>query len=135
MLDSFHIVLAVAAFIKNAEGKILIVKKAPGEKVDGGLWTVPGGKVDPQEPIIDALKRETKEESGITIDTFQWIGENVFESNGFWFHGQHFACTFTSPQEVVLERNLTDFRWIGKAELDQFEFHPNIRARLLELLT
>lgn len=135
MLDSFHIVLAVAAFIKNTDGKILIVKKAPSEKVDGGLWTVPGGKVDPQEPIIEALKRETFEEAGITIGTFNWIGENVFESNGFWFHGQHFVCTFTPPQEVVLEKNLTEHRWVGRDELDQYEFHPNIRSRLLQLFT
>lgn len=82
MLEKYNIVLAVAAFIKRDDGRILIVKKSPEEKVDGGLWTVPGGKVEPSEHIIDALKRETKEESNLEIESYGWLNEDVFESGG-----------------------------------------------------
>lgn len=134
MLDHYRIILAVGAFIMNSKKQILIVKKSPYEKVDGGLWTIPGGKVSQNEPIIDALKREVKEEVGLTIKEYQWIGEDVFENNGYWFHGQHFLCTVKKSFSVRLEKNLLDYRWISKKELKNFEFHPNIRKRLQKQL-
>lgn len=55
-----HIV-TVSGLIENDEGKILL-EKAP----DRG-WEVPGGQVEAGETLIDALKREVKEETGIDI--------------------------------------------------------------------
>lgn len=45
------------------EGKILLVKRAnnPGK----GVWTIPGGYVDQNEKIADAVAREIKEETGL----------------------------------------------------------------------
>jgi 8-oxo-dGTP diphosphatase len=56
-----HIV-TVSGLIENDEGKILL-EKAP----DRG-WEVPGGQVEAGETLIDALKREVKEETGIDIE-------------------------------------------------------------------
>ncbi len=133
-LNHFKIILAVGAFIMNSKRQILIVKKSLEEKVDGGLWTVPGGKVSQNEPIIDALKREVREEVGLTIKEYQWIGEDVFENNGYWFHGQHFLCTVKKLSPVILEKNLLDYHWISIKDVKNFEFHPNIRRRLLDIL-
>ena len=135
MLEKFYVILAVAGFIKNPNNEILIVKKAEGEKVDGGLWTVPGGKIDPQEEIIDGLKRELYEEVGLEISGYKWIGEDVFESNKYWYHGQHFLCTVDTSSAVILEKNLTEYKWISKKEIESYQFHPNIKKRLLEILS
>ncbi len=134
LLNHYKIILAVGAFIVNSKKQILIAKKSPHEKVDGGLWTVPGGKVSQNESILDALKREVKEEVGLTIKTYHWIGEDVFENNGYWFHGQHFLCTVKKSSPVILEKNLLDYLWISKKDLKNFEFHPNIRRRLQKQL-
>lgn len=134
MRTQYHIVLAVAAFIKDSKNRILIVKKSPDEKVDGGLWTVPGGKVYPQEGILNALFRETHEECGLTITTHQWIGEDVFENGGFWYHGQHFLCRVQSTQNIILEKSLLEHFWVSKINFKKYEFHPNIYKRLQELL-
>jgi 8-oxo-dGTP diphosphatase len=90
MLEKFYIVLAVGAFILK-DKKLLIVKKSPYENIDAGLWTIPGGKIEKDESIIDGLKREIKEEVNLEISNYQWLGEDVFESNGFWYHAQHFS--------------------------------------------
>ncbi|MBI3366721.1 NUDIX hydrolase [Candidatus Roizmanbacteria bacterium] len=134
MLNHYKIILAVGAFIMSSKKQILIVKKSPHEKVDGGLWTVPGGKVYQNEPLFNALKREVKEEVGLTIKKYQWIGEDVFENNKYWFHGQHFLCTVAKSSPVILEKNLLDYRWISRKDVKNFEFHPNIRKRLQEQL-
>lgn len=133
MLDHFYIILAVGAFIADHNGKILVVKKSPLEKIDGGLWTIPGGKVDRNEPIIHALKREIKEEVGLTISDFTWIGEDVFESNGYTFHSQHFLC-HVKKSPVKLEKNLLEYQWVTKKNLSSLKFPVNIKKRLVTLL-
>ena len=55
-----------AAVILNAQGQILLARR-PVDKHQGGLWEFPGGKVEPNEPVVDALARELDEELGIQI--------------------------------------------------------------------
>lgn len=56
-----HIV-TVSGLIENDEGKILMIKSP-----DRG-WEIPGGQVEVGEDLIQALKREVKEEAGIDIE-------------------------------------------------------------------
>ena len=129
MLEKYLVILCVGAFIRDSEGKILIVKKSLEEKVDGGLWTVPGGKIEPEEHIIDGLKREVMEEVGLHISSYEWLNEDVFPSGGYYFHGHHYLCT-AEPGKIKLEQKLENYAWITKEDLDSYEFHPNIRKEL-----
>ncbi len=55
-----------AAVIRDRRGHILIARR-PDDKHQGGLWEFPGGKVEPGEPVADALARELHEELGIRV--------------------------------------------------------------------
>jgi len=131
MLQKFYVILAIGAFILK-DKKILIVKKSLSEKIDAGLWTIPGGKIKKNESIINGLKREVKEEVNLDILDYRWIGEDVFESNGFYFHAQHFLCHVKNGN-IKLEKNLTDFHWLKKEEIKKFEFPKNIKKRIREI--
>ena len=131
MLEKFYIVLAVGAFILK-DKKLLIVKKSPYENIDAGLWTIPGGKIEKDESIIDGLKREIKEEVNLEISNYQWLGEDVFESNGFWYHAQLFLCNVKNDN-VKLEKKLTAFHWLSKDEIENFIFPKNIKKRIKEI--
>lgn len=134
MYEKYPIVLAVAAFIKDSKGRILVIKKSLHEQIDPGLWTVPGGKVMPEEPIVSALKREVKEEVGLLVETFTWIGEDVFTSNDRFFHAQHFLCKKVKIKPIKLEKNLIECKWVMKNDIAHFHFPPKIKKRLLSLL-
>lgn len=57
----------VCALIENAQGQLLVCKRAASSHL-GGQWEFPGGKVEPGEGREDALRREIREELGIVIN-------------------------------------------------------------------
>lgn len=61
---NYKTVLTVNAFI-TCKGKILMLKRAGNKKVDPGLYSGIGGKVEPHESFYSALGREIEEETGI----------------------------------------------------------------------
>jgi len=50
----------------NAHGDILIAQRPPG-KYQSGLWEFPGGKVEANETVFQALQRELLEEVDIQV--------------------------------------------------------------------
>ncbi len=76
--------IAVSAIIVD-EDKILLVKRAtPPSK---GKWAFPGGKVEYGEKMVDAVKREVREEVGLEIEpicVFQLV-EIICLEKGYHF--------------------------------------------------
>ena len=48
------------------DGKLLLVQRLT--EPEAGCWGLPGGKVDPFEPVGEAVRREVEEELGIVIE-------------------------------------------------------------------
>lgn len=57
----------VAAALADADGRVLLQRRAPGRAM-AGLWEFPGGKVEPDERPEAALVRELAEELGIEVE-------------------------------------------------------------------
>ncbi len=135
MYEKYISILSVGAFIFNEKYELLVVKKSLNEQIDAGLWTIPGGKIYPQEHILDGLRREIREEVGLEIDPPQWIGEDVFQNNEAMFHAEHFMCK-ARITSVVLEKKLTEYRWIsGLSDIEDLPFAQNIKKRIIEIFT
>lgn len=55
--------VSVLAWIEDAYGNVLLIKQVAGRQ----LWSLPGGKVRSTESLKNALRRELKEEIGLTM--------------------------------------------------------------------
>ncbi len=76
--DTLHVAVGV---ILRSDGKVLLTKR-PLAKDQGGFWEFPGGKLEEGENYLDALKRELKEEVGIShILASSWITRRVKRLN------------------------------------------------------
>lgn len=61
--DCFH--LGIKVLIRNNEGKILLLER--DHPLANKYWDIPGGRLLRKESIMDTLKREVEEETGLKI--------------------------------------------------------------------
>lgn len=55
--------ISVMAWIEDAFGGVVFVRQAKGSR----RWTLPGGKVKTGEGLLSALRREVREEIGVSV--------------------------------------------------------------------
>jgi ADP-ribose pyrophosphatase YjhB (NUDIX family) len=58
--------LAVGAIVFDDRGRVLLIER--GKPPGAGLWTVPGGKVEVNETLAQAVAREVREETGLMVE-------------------------------------------------------------------
>ena len=122
--------IEVSAALIFRDGKLLITRRHAGSHL-GGLWEFPGGKREPGETSEQCLVRELREELGVEVGVgglFEEISHAYAEKT---VRLKFFVCQLISGQPRALD--CAAFKWVGKTELDDFDF-PAADARLLKKL-
>ncbi|KJY33428.1 DNA mismatch repair protein MutT [Streptomyces sp. NRRL S-495] len=93
----------VAAAVIKHGGRVLLVRRNPDDYM-GGLWEVPSGTVEAGESILDALHRETTEETGLTIGAVTgYVGHFDYEnSRGGTTRQFNFTVTVEKTEPIIL---------------------------------
>lgn len=101
----FFNVAASASVIVCSRGEVLLLKRAndPGK----GLYTVPGGFVDPGESALACACRELYEECGIHLEqsalSFLCCGHNRYSYKGLSYHTSDiFFCAEVSDLSCLV---------------------------------
>jgi nucleoside triphosphatase len=111
----------VGALIFNPEGKLLLVKTHKWH----GKYTIPGGHVEMGERLLDALKREIKEETNLEMieADFLCFQEFIFDES-FWekrhFIFFDFICQ-VDDDKVRLNDEAEEYVWV---EVDDAYSYP-----------
>ena len=111
------------------DGRLLMVRRA--NDPSRGLWTVPGGRVNPGEYLAEAARREVAEETGVEVEVGELLG--VLEVIGDeWHYVIHdYLATVTGDPTVTAADDAEEARWVPLKEVSLLECTP----RFVETLT
>ena len=111
--------LAVSAAVVR-DGKVLVVRRA--RKPALNFYTLPGGAVEIGETLHDAVIREVREETQLTIEPVALAGhrEAIMRDEQGRVERHFVILSFAArwlAGEPVLNEELDDARWLTPAEL------------------
>ncbi|BFM10852.1 Nudix family hydrolase [Simiduia litorea] len=109
----------VAAVIRGHHKQVLIAKR-PTHVHMGGLWEFPGGKVEQFEAPLDALKRELKEEVGLTVVSAQPLIQITHD----YPDKQVYLDVWEVHEFVGVARGMEgqQVKWVWQVDLLDYEF-------------
>ena len=116
-------VLSVGAILVR-DGEVLIVKR--GAEPGLGRWSVPGGAVELGESIEDAIKRETVEETGLTVSPsklvgyHEYVGRDADRSIRFHYVIVYWQCEYVEG-EAEPSSDVDETEWVDFEELKGYD--------------
>jgi len=123
--------IATKAFILR-DGKVLIIRESPkySDGSNASRYDFPGGRLTPGEHFIDALKREVKEETGLTIQIKRPISVDewrpVVRGEQWQIVVTFFECA-TEDSVVTLSNDHDHFEWINPREYENYPIIDNLK--------
>lgn len=111
----------VCGIIRDERGRLLAGLRQQGKHL-GGLWELPGGKVDPGETPEEALVRELREELGIEVEVGLALEPVSWHYESGSIRLLSYACEIRSGELTPMSHERIE--WIGLSELEAIEWAP-----------
>ncbi|WP_369806431.1 NUDIX hydrolase [Geobacillus sp. WSUCF-018B] len=123
-------IITVSAYITNDTGEVLLVKSY--DRSD--TWEMPGGQVEPGEPLDRAVHREVHEETGVDIRLIGVSGVYYNETKNII--NIVFKATYVkgnvSPQPEEIQK--AKFVLIDESNIDEYVTWPHLKSRVLDAM-
>jgi mutator protein MutT len=110
--------VGAAILIKNKNGEVLLLKRAPESHFAPNQWGYPGGKIEDGESSDEAARRETEEETTLVVSSITALG--VFNEAVEAFYSDDFEG------KVQIDFEHTDWKWVSPAEVANYDLAPSV---------
>ena len=125
--------VGVKVFLKNKDGKFLLLKRSSVKYSDvKDSWDIVGGRIDPGTTLLENLKREVKEETGLEILSEPRLiaAQDIMPSKDM--HVVRLTYVADTESEPVLDTNENiEYHWLTLEELKK---HENLDAYVKKIL-
>lgn len=101
--------VSVAAVVVDDVARALLVRRR-----DNGHWEPPGGVLEPEETIIDGLRREVAEETGLDVAVGDLTG--VYKNMNRAIVALVFRC-HVQGGSLCTNDEVSEFRWMSLEEV------------------
>lgn len=127
--------VGVKVIIKNSNNLFLLLKRAdqyllPANTLEA--WDIPGGRIEHDENLKNALAREVKEEINVALtgEPKLLLAQDIFVTHKD-LHVVRLTYLHTMEVEnIVLSDEHTEYRWVTLAETKSLSIEPFLRAAL-----
>lgn len=109
------------------DGSLLMVRR--GREPGKGLWSIPGGRLERGEYIVDAIKREVREETGLEVEVGDLLGILELPRDDHFVILDHLATVIGDPTPTASD-DAAEARWVPLDEIDRLECTPHFADSL-----
>jgi 8-oxo-dGTP diphosphatase len=121
----------VGAVVRDDAGRLLLIRR--GHEPSRGLWSLPGGRVEPGETLEAAVVREVREETGLEVRVGAAVGSVRIPAGAVVYDVTDFACAPLDTAAVpVAGDDADDVAWVGATALDGLACTPRLVETLHE---
>ena len=109
--------VGVKIILQNKEGKYLLLKRNPEKYPEtGAKWDIVGGRINIGSSLLENLKREVFEETGLGINSDPKLiaAQDILKIDK---HVVRLTYTGFTEGEVKLSEEHSDFKWISREDV------------------
>jgi NAD+ diphosphatase len=110
----------IALILTDQDDKLLLTKRA--HEPFKGWWDLPGGFVEEDETLEQAAQRELKEETGVSITDFSYIGsfkeDYHFRDEIVSVVAAVFTCKLHRDDSITVGDDVLGYKFVMKEDLD-----------------
>ncbi|MEN6356514.1 MAG: NUDIX hydrolase [Armatimonadota bacterium] len=122
---------AVSALIVD-DGRVLLVKR--GCEPNKGLWSLPGGSIEPGETLREATAREVFEETSLVVEAGDVVGAHeVISKDGEALLFHYVIITLRAKLisgELAPSDDAADAGWVPLDQVGKYPTTPGLADRL-----
>lgn len=127
--------IGVSAIVFDDDGRVLLIQR--NLPPAAGYWHVPGGKLEPGESMVEGVRREVKEETGLDVTIGPIMAVVERRQEGFHYVIVDFLARLDNPNQTEVKPS-DDARaaaWVAENELNDYPIAEGLlpilaRARL-----
>ena len=112
--------IVVVAAVVEENGAFLVTRRPAGVHL-AGLWEFPGGKIDPAESHVDALRREMREELDTDVEVLDLVFETTHAYPERTVALYFYRCVLKERPRPLIGQEM---QWIARANLSTLGFPP-----------
>lgn len=126
--------VGVKVLIRNSAGAYLLLTRSSDYEMTGGGddWDIPGGRIDPNEELLTALRREVAEETGVDLPADfapELLAAQDIMVPAKDLHVVRLTYRLDADiDEVTISGEHTGYKWFTGLELKKLSLEPYLAA-------
>ena len=129
--------VGVKALIKNSNGEYLFIRRSTtlATDISEPSWDIPGGRIEPDEYLLEALRREVQEEIGHDVQSATMLikAQDIFVTAKDLHVVRLTYMLVEDVEDIILSDEHEEYVWVHESQLETVNAEPYLAEVLLQL--
>jgi mutator protein MutT len=123
--------IGVGGIVFNKNKQVLLIER--NQPPASGRWSIPGGKLEPEESLSDACQREVKEETGLDVQATTIVAVVERRTEGFHYVIIDYLALLKNPElsAPTAQSDVSDAKWVEIDQLSEYRLVPGLHEIII----